>query len=517
MVRPTYQLLIDWNNDLDYGDANEDITAYVRGFSCKRGRDLPTTLPGEGYVSAGTLDAELVNTAGRFSPNNASGPLYGNIKPGRRVQLKATYNAVTYTLWTGVLDKIEPAVPGVGRLPIATLTAFGHLSRLVDKNISPPAALAGNDTGALVETVLDEAGIDSTEYAIEAGIGETSRWYIGNRPALAAARELESTELGTLFEAADGKITFHNRHHRLLTAASTTSQATFSDAPAASLGYYSIEQLDSNQTVVNEVLATVPQFTVGAVAVLWTLGETGVEIAPGDSRTFIAEYPNRGNSEGAYVDEWTTTSLSTDVAASGVTPSTDMAVATLFASTTAVRHKTPNWMRIKLQNNHATNVATLTLLQARGTPVEIGDGITVLAESATSKTAYGRRTYQFPGPWLPNTSVAQDYVDFIVSQYAAPITALRLMFWVNSSANHAAQGLGREIGDRITVTATGVTLLGLSGDYWIESIEHRITGRGGTLHSVTYGLSAVTTAGIAGGSYWILDTSLLDTETILAF
>lgn len=512
MVLPVYQLLVDFNNDLDYADANEDITGYVRSVSCRRGRDFPTTLPGEGYVPAGTLDAELLNTSGRFSSGNASSPLYGSIKPGRRVRLTATYNAVTYTLWTGVLDKIEPAAPQVGVLPTARLTAFGHLSRLTAKNISPPAAAAGQDTGAIITSILDEAGIDSTEYNVETGKTTCSRWYVGNRPALDAARELESTELGLLFEAADGKITFHNRHHRLVTSASATSQATFSDAAAASLGYRSIEQLDTSRSIVNEALATVPQFTVGALAVLWTLGESNPEIGPGLSRTWIAEYPNPGNSQGAYVDAWTTTSLSTDVTASGVTAASDLAVATIFAATTAVRHKTPNWMRIKIQNNHATNTATLTLLQARGTPVTIGDGITVLGESTSSKTAYGRRSYQFPGPWLPSTSVAQDYVDFIVSTYSTPLSGLKLTFRLNDSATHAPQGLGREIGDRVTVTANGVTLLGVSGDYWIEGIEHRIEGPGGTRHWVTYLLSAAT-----AGDLWILGSDALDTGTTLAF
>jgi hypothetical protein len=70
----------------------------------------------------------------------------------------------------------------------------------------------------------------------------------------------------------------------------------------------------------------------------------------------------------------------------------------------------------------------------------------------------------------------------------------------------------REIGDRVTIRANGDAGLGLNTDFFIERIHHRIT-KFGTDHRVTYLLSEA--AGFS--DFWVLNTSVLDTTTRLAY
>ena len=87
MASGSYQLLVDWNNDGDFTDAHDDITSAVLSLSWERGRDYASQL--QGKSRAGKLTATLVNTDGKYSPNNTSSALTGNILPGRTVRLMA--------------------------------------------------------------------------------------------------------------------------------------------------------------------------------------------------------------------------------------------------------------------------------------------------------------------------------------------------------------------------------------------------------------------------------------------
>lgn len=536
-----YRLVVNSSNLLSFQKANTAVIvvstatvgagAWHHVVATKNGAAVRLYLDGAD-VTGTVSNATLVDTTNGLivgAISSTTTPLAGKLDElalYKNVVLTAAQVAAHYAardrhqtaaLWTGYLDRIEPQALDAGSQDrTATLTAFGALSRLAEKQVSPPAANAGAATGALIEAVLDEGGIDAADYDLDTGQTVTSRWYVPrDTAALDAIRDVEATELGFVFERADGVIAFEDRHHRLTAANSTTSQATLSDDAGDSLYFTSIAQIDPLEWLVNEVIVTVPAFAVGALQTVWTLGASGLEIPPGETLKLIAEYPNKGNSEGAYIDTWTTAQVGIDVIAAGVDPA-DLAIATLFASTTALKHKGPNHMRISIRNNHAVNTAVLTAVQARGIPVTFGDGIMILAENTASKTAYGRRTYEFPGPWLPSVGVGQDYADYLVAQYKDPRPGLTLTYNALRDAAHRTEALTREVSDRVTVTATGAARLGIDADWYVEGIEHRIEDAG-HWHEVTYLLSPVAAGGVAGSSFWVLGTSALDTGTILAF
>jgi hypothetical protein len=76
-----------------------DVSSYVRSISCRRGRnsELETFQPG-------SMQVVLANADRRFDPNYTSSPYSPNVLPMRRIRFRATYNAVTYDVWSGFVD-----------------------------------------------------------------------------------------------------------------------------------------------------------------------------------------------------------------------------------------------------------------------------------------------------------------------------------------------------------------------------------------------------------------------------
>ena len=86
MAQAQWQVLIDWNDDGDFSDPDEDVTAAVLGLTLEHFRDLAA-----GHIEAARLELELKNDDHKYSPPNGSSPLFGDLKPGRRVWVRAAY------------------------------------------------------------------------------------------------------------------------------------------------------------------------------------------------------------------------------------------------------------------------------------------------------------------------------------------------------------------------------------------------------------------------------------------
>lgn len=72
-----------------------DVTPYVRGFRIRRGRDDVLNRFQAGELS----DLELDNRDRRFDPGNAAGPHFGNLRPMKRVRVRAQWGGSGGTLY----------------------------------------------------------------------------------------------------------------------------------------------------------------------------------------------------------------------------------------------------------------------------------------------------------------------------------------------------------------------------------------------------------------------------------
>ena len=86
MAQAKWLVQVDWNDDGDFSDANEDVTADVLGLTLEHFHDLSS-----GHVEAARLELQLKNDDHKYSPPNTSSPLSGNLKPDRNTWVRAAY------------------------------------------------------------------------------------------------------------------------------------------------------------------------------------------------------------------------------------------------------------------------------------------------------------------------------------------------------------------------------------------------------------------------------------------
>ena len=84
-----------------------DVSDYLIDFRITRGRQMELN-----RMEAGTAQVTLDNRDRRFDPSNAASPYAPNVVPVRRIRLSATYNAVTYRLFSGYIESWPPLYPG---------------------------------------------------------------------------------------------------------------------------------------------------------------------------------------------------------------------------------------------------------------------------------------------------------------------------------------------------------------------------------------------------------------------
>ena len=523
MATGTYVLAVDWNNDGDFSDSGEDITARTMDVEWKRGNDYASQLVGKAV--AGTLIATLNNVSGDYSTFNASSALYGNLLPGRKVKLTGNDGSTTRTLWTGFLASIEPIPPAHGA-HLAKLRAIGPLGDLNKFEVST-AMFASKNAGELIGEILDVAGWSDDDRDLDTGIVEFPRFWCERTKTLKAMRLVEETETGLLEERAAGSIVYRDRHARSKDTKSTTSQATYSDASGAALAYVAISQIDPLKFIYNELRARI-QLHSGAwilgsaslgvqtelasdPAVLWTHPETGSlspAIAAGATRIFTAQYPSSGSANTARaVDFWQTLVASTDYLANDAADGTGT---NRTANITVSLTKRAQSMDISLENGHSGTVY-ITKLQARGNAVSAKDNFDVSASDSTSQSTFGKRTYPHPGRFVPDAEEAQNWADFHVAAWKDPVPLLRVTMVGNRSTASLTDIMSREISDLVTVTASNDAGLGISEGFFVESLHHQLDA--GLNHRATFTLSQ--SSGYAG--FFLVGTSALGYTTRLAY
>ena len=523
MARGTYVLAVDWNNDGDFSDSGEDITARTLNVEWKRGNDYASQLVGK--VVAGTLVADLNNESGDYSTFNTSSALTGNLLPGRKVTLTGNDGSTTRTLWTGFLDSIEPQPSATGA-NTARLRAIGPLGYLNKFEVST-TMFASKKAGELIGEILDVAGWSDDDRDIDDGIVEFPRFWCERTKTLKALRLVEETETGLLEESAAGKIVYRDRHARSTDTLSTTSQATYSDGSGASLAYSAVTQVDPLKFIYNELRAKL-QLHSGAwildsaslgvqtelaedPSVLWThpeVGSNSPSITAGATKTFTAQYPQSGSANTARaVDFWQNLTASTDYLAND---QADGEGTNRTSSITVTLTKRAQSMDIALANGHSGTVY-ITKLQAQGNAVSAKNEFEVSATDSTSQTTFGKRTYPHPGKFVPDADEAQNWADFHVAAWKDPVPLLKLTLVGNRSTATLTDVMSREISDLVTVTATGGAGLGIDEDFFVEAVHHQIDSQ--LNHRATFTLSQA--SGYAG--FFVVGTSSLGNSTRLAY
>jgi hypothetical protein len=121
-VSETIKVYIDW--DEDGFTADDLVTPDVMDGSVSIGILDPESR----VASVGMLNLTMDNSDREYSPENSSGSHYGDLRPGKPVQVTADADSTTYTIFTGTLVSVTPTATLYGDR-IATIIAEDKMSR----------------------------------------------------------------------------------------------------------------------------------------------------------------------------------------------------------------------------------------------------------------------------------------------------------------------------------------------------------------------------------------------------
>ena len=97
-----------WNSD---APAWTDVTGDAQRIEIRRGRQYELA-----RTEAGSLALTLDNLHGDYYPGNAGGAHHPNVLPRKRVNVRATWNAITYDVFDGYVSRWLPRpLPGASR------------------------------------------------------------------------------------------------------------------------------------------------------------------------------------------------------------------------------------------------------------------------------------------------------------------------------------------------------------------------------------------------------------------
>lgn len=207
------------------------ITAYGRdqaGFTINRGVQQIVT---QGFAAtAATFSGVLANQDRRFDPNYLSGPYVENatskVVPGVPLILRTTYNAITYTLFSGYVDDWPQEYPEAGKDQVVKLDATDYTAQLAAANLS--ITRGAEYSGARITAILDAVGYTGAR-SIAHGNTIVSALTRGTVSAMSHISDVTNAEWGQFYISAGGTVTFRGRDEIFSDSRSTTSQATFGD------------------------------------------------------------------------------------------------------------------------------------------------------------------------------------------------------------------------------------------------------------------------------------------------
>ena len=154
MTWPTLTVRIAFSsNPFDASPTWTSVTDDIRRIYITRGRQHQLD-----RMEAGTAQIELNNNSGNYWANNAGGSYYPNVKPGKRVNIRANYNAVDYDLYTGFAESWEPewlsSMGGLG--PIVQLRCADLIKNLARLDLNDGTGYSQEASGTRIGNVLDD-------------------------------------------------------------------------------------------------------------------------------------------------------------------------------------------------------------------------------------------------------------------------------------------------------------------------------------------------------------------------
>jgi hypothetical protein len=186
-----------------------DVSDQVNRIETNRGR---TALSDQ--FQTGSLTLRLTDQNGDFNPQNVSGPYYNLLTPMRKVQISATFNGVTYPIFSGFITSYVTTYPGESddTVAITTIQAVDAFRLAQIAQISTvTGATAGDLAGTRINQILDQIDWPASQRDIDAGLTTMQADPGTNRTALQALTTVTTSEYGALYVDANNNFVFQDR------------------------------------------------------------------------------------------------------------------------------------------------------------------------------------------------------------------------------------------------------------------------------------------------------------------
>jgi len=193
----------------DAADVIVDVSNQVNRIETNRGR---TALSDQ--FQTGALTLRIVDQNGDFNPQNVTGPYYNVLTPMKKVQISATFNSVTYPIFSGFITSYVTTYPGesddtVAITTIQAVDAF-RLAQLAQIS-TVTGATAGDLSGTRINQILDQIDWPATQRDVDAGLTTMQADPGTNRTALQALTTVSTSEYGALYVDANNSFVFQDR------------------------------------------------------------------------------------------------------------------------------------------------------------------------------------------------------------------------------------------------------------------------------------------------------------------
>ena len=482
MVTATYGLYIDWNNDGDYADAGEDISADWMQIDVTRGYSGPLAR----YPTVGRMTVLLKNAAQTYSP-----PATAAARPRLPARLTMTYDATATTLFEGHVESIRPTFGTLGprRALLRCVDRVSDLDRFSGEVALQTGVWADDIIEAVVAAVWTPA---STNY--ETGVnqfpvsgdmwngpregGPQAPIFAYGKTEIRAAEKIADAciaDWGRFFISSAGVPTFYNRHHVPLDADADfalDNTMTAMDYEMSDTEIYNYVEVTCHPRSVGQTYEVLGRVEQGSPPMLDAL----------ETKTFDVRFRDPSNNA-IHVGALSTLA---PVASIDYSATSDEAgegsdeTANVTPTTTAYG----DHCEIELENAAAYPVY-LQKLQVRGYAVRTREPITVVAQDATSIAAYGTRKLSVDAALLASDVAALAMANYLLDYYKDPLHDVRgVTFFANRDATLMAAARDIELLQQVTLTEdqTGLDAEAL----FVYAIRHQITPPG--VHRVSIDL-----------------------------
>ena len=190
----TYSLLVDFNRDGTFSEADADITRFIDEIDTQLGIDFVSSVIPKAIAARATFSG--TDSENRFNPFMGQTP---ELRPGMGMRFNVEIGGDDYSLWEGYIQFIHYDDLVESKIKPFTIEAYGILGMLSELNFEL-AAQENPDAGELFEAVLDSINLPSHTRRIAGNFTELGLWFPTSTKALEQLRRVELAEGGFIHE-----------------------------------------------------------------------------------------------------------------------------------------------------------------------------------------------------------------------------------------------------------------------------------------------------------------------------